>query len=70
MSKVLYIKANIKNEGESRTFKVSDSFVEEYMKNNPQDEDSKKHPVLKYAYQFAEADKNIIKSIEKTVRLS
>ena len=88
MSKVLYIKANIKNEGESRTFKVSDSFVEEYMKNNPQDEvivldlykekidllrpedlgvvfgpkneDSKKHPVLKYAYQFAEADKYII----------
>ena len=88
MSKVLYIKANIKNEGETRTFKVSDSFVEEYMKNNPQDEvivldlykekidflrpedlgvvfgpkneDSKKHPVLKYAYQFAEADKYII----------
>ncbi|WP_368254869.1 FMN-dependent NADH-azoreductase [Clostridium paraputrificum] len=88
MSKVLYIKANIKSEGESRTFKVSDSFVEEYMKNNPQDEvivldlykekidflrpedlgvvfgpkneDSKKHPVLKYAYQFAEADKYII----------
>ena len=84
MSKVLYIK----NEGESRTFKVSNSFVEEYMKNNPQDEvivldlykekidflrpedlgvvfgpkneDSKKHPVLKYAYQFAEADKYII----------
>lgn len=88
MSKVLYIKANIKNEGESRTFKVSDSFVEEYMKNNlqdevivldlykekidflrpedlgvvfgPKNEDSKKHPVLKYAYQFAEADKYII----------
>ena len=88
MSKVLYIKANIKSEGESRTFKVSDRFVEEYMKNNPQDEvivldlykekidflrpedlgvvfgpkneDSKKHPVLKYAYQFAEADKYII----------
>ena len=38
MSKVLYIKANIKNEGESRTFKVSDSFVEEYKKNNPNDE--------------------------------
>lgn len=38
MSKVLYIKANIKNEGESRTFKVSDSFVEEYKKNNPDDE--------------------------------
>ena len=32
MSKVLYIKANIKNEGESRTFKVSDSFVENYKK--------------------------------------
>ena len=38
MSKVLYIKANIKNEGESRTFKVSDSFVEEYKRNNPEDE--------------------------------
>lgn len=38
MSKVLYVKANIKNEGESRTFKVSDSFVEEYKKNNPEDE--------------------------------
>ena len=88
MSKVLYIKANIKGEGQSRTFKVSDSFVEEYKKNNPKDEvivldlykeeidflrpedlgavfgpkneDSKNHPVLKYAYQFAEADKYII----------
>ena len=38
MSKVLYIKANIKQEGESRTFKVSDSFIEEYKKNNPNDE--------------------------------
>ena len=38
MSKVLYVKANIKNEGESITFKVSDSFVEEYKKNNPEDE--------------------------------
>ena len=38
MCKVLYVKANIKNEGESRTFKVSDSFVEEYKKNNPEDE--------------------------------
>ena len=38
MSKVLYIKANIKNEGESRTFKVSDSFVENYKKNNPHDD--------------------------------
>ncbi|MDZ5254008.1 FMN-dependent NADH-azoreductase [Clostridium sp. LIBA-8841] len=87
MSKVLYIKANIKNEGESRTFKVSDSFVEEYKKNNPEDEiitldlykenidflrpddlgkifgpkneESKNNPILKYAYQFAEADKYI-----------
>ena len=38
MSKVLYIKANIKNDGESRTFKVSDAFVEEYKKKNPGDE--------------------------------
>ena len=88
MSKILYIKANIKQEGESRTFKVSDSFVEEYKKNNPNDEvvvldlykenidflrpedlgvifgpkneESKNNPKLKYAYQFAEADKYII----------
>lgn len=32
MSKLLYIKANIKSEGESRTFRVSDSFIEEYKK--------------------------------------
>lgn len=88
MNKVLYIKANIKNEGESRTFRVSDNFVEEYKKNHPEDEiivldlykedidflrpddlgkifgpkdeESKKNPILKYAYQFAEADKYII----------
>ena len=30
MSKVLYIKANIKPEGQSRTFKISDKFIEEY----------------------------------------
>ncbi|MGU8237203.1 FMN-dependent NADH-azoreductase [Clostridium perfringens] len=88
MSKVLYIKANIKNEGESRTFKVSDSFVEEYKKNNPEDEiitldlykenidflraddlgklfgpkdeESKNDSILKYAYEFADADKYII----------
>ena len=88
MSKVLYIKANIKNEGESRTFKVSDSFVGEYKKNNPEDEiitldlykenidflraddlgklfgpkdeESKNNSILKYAYQFADADKYII----------
>ena len=88
MSKVLYIKANIKKEGESRTFKVSDYFIEEYKKNHPGDEvieldlykenidflrpddlngifgpkteESRNHPILKYAYQFAEADKYII----------
>jgi FMN-dependent NADH-azoreductase len=38
MNKVLYIKANAKPYGESRTFKISDKFVEEYMRNNPEDE--------------------------------
>ncbi|WP_346938889.1 FMN-dependent NADH-azoreductase [uncultured Clostridium sp.] len=87
MSKVLYIKANVKPEGQSRTFKISDNFIEEYKKNNPSDEiitldlykeginflseegislhrpapgEGKNHPVLKYAYQFAEADKYIV----------
>jgi FMN-dependent NADH-azoreductase len=88
MSKVLYIKANIKKEGESRTFKVSDSFIEAYKSNNPNDEiitldlykenidflrpedlgeifgakneESRNNPILKYAYQFAEADKYVI----------
>lgn len=87
MSKVLYIKANINPEGKSRTFQVSDYFIEEYKKENPQDEvitlalykedidflrledlgtifgpkdeSSREHKVLKYAYQFAEADKYI-----------
>lgn len=88
MSTILYIKANIKPEGASRTFRVSNCFVEEYKKNHPtdqiieldlykedidflkaddleqmagpKDEESKKRPTLKYAYQFAEADKYII----------
>lgn len=88
MSKVLYIKANAKPEGQSRTFTVSDAFIEEYKKNNPNDEiitldlykeeidflsvedigdvfgpkteDSKNHPILKYAYQFLEADKYVV----------
>ena len=88
MSKVLYIKANIKPEGQSRTFKISDKFIEAYKQQNPEDEiitldlykeninflngkdleavygpkndNSKNHPVLKYAYEFAEADKYII----------
>lgn len=34
MSKVLYIKADVKNEEDSRTFKVSNSFIEDYKKNN------------------------------------
>ncbi len=38
MSRVLYLKANVKPEGTSRTFMVSDAFIEEYKKNNPQDE--------------------------------
>jgi FMN-dependent NADH-azoreductase len=88
MSKLLYIKANVKPEGQSRTYKISDAFIEEYKKNNPNDEvitldlykenidflkvedlnvafgpkteESKKHPILKYAYQFASADKYVV----------
>ncbi len=88
MSKVLYIKANAKPEGASRTFKISDTFTETYKESHPEDEvitldlyrehinflseedintvfgpkteDSKNHPILKYAYQFVEADKMII----------
>ena len=78
---------DFKEEGQSRTFQVSDHFVEMYKKNHPEDEiitldlykegidflrsqdldsvfgpkteESKQHPVLKYAYQFQEADKYI-----------
>jgi len=88
MSKILYIKANAKVEGQSRTFKISDSFIEEYKKQNPNDEiitldlykesisplpfgqinelhapesgTGKDHPILKYAFQFLEADKYVI----------
>ncbi len=35
MSKVLYIKANAKPEGQSRTFKISDNFIDEYKKIIP-----------------------------------
>lgn len=90
MSKVLYIKVNNKPEGQSRTFKISDNFIEEYKKNNPNDEvvtldlykekidflkgedlgtifgpkneQSRNHPILKYTYEFAEADKYVIAS--------
>lgn len=88
MSKVLYIKANAKPEGASRTFRISDEFIKTYKEFHPNDEiitldlykenirflseedintvfgpkteESRKHPVLKYAYQFAEADKYVI----------
>ena len=88
MNKVLYIKANIKPEGQSRTFRVADGFIEEYKRLNPEDEvttldlykenidflraedlasvfgekteESRNHPILKYAYQIAEADKIVI----------
>lgn len=88
MSKVLYIKANAKEDGESRTYKISDSFIEAYKKSNPEDEiitldlyeegidflpkgqlaelhrpkpgEGKDHPILKYAFQFLEADKYIV----------
>lgn len=38
MSKVLYIKANPKSVNESFTFKISEAFIEEYKKRNPEDE--------------------------------
>ncbi|MDF2543090.1 MAG: azoR2 [Herbinix sp.] len=88
MSKVLYIKANAKPEGASRTFRISDQFIKTYQQSHPEDEiitldlskegiaflkesdiadvfgpkseESKNHPILKYAYQFIEADKYVI----------
>ncbi|MEN6515144.1 MAG: FMN-dependent NADH-azoreductase [Fervidobacterium sp.] len=87
MSTVLYIKANPKSNEESRTFQISEHFIETYKKNHPEDqvitldlykedihfltkediyaifgpktEESKNHPVLKYTYQFAQADKYV-----------
>lgn len=38
MTKVLYIKANAKPEGASRTFKISDSFIKAYQESHPNDE--------------------------------
>jgi FMN-dependent NADH-azoreductase len=87
MSKVLYIKANAKPEGSSRTFRMSEAFIEEYRKADPRAEivtldlyqekigflteegislhrpkpgEGQDHPILKYAYQFAGADKYVI----------
>ena len=88
MSTVLYIKANAKPEGASRTFRISDRFISAYKESHPDDKiinldlykenikflsesdintvfgpktaESRNHPILKYAYQFAEADKFVI----------
>ncbi len=38
MSKVLYIKANPKTDEISNTFKLANTFLEEYKRNNPNDE--------------------------------
>ena len=86
MSKVLYIKANPKEDKDSRTFQISEAFMDEYKKLHPDDEiitldlykekidflslesvsahkmppeDARSHPVLKYAYQFVDADKYV-----------
>jgi FMN-dependent NADH-azoreductase len=86
MAKILYVKANPKPE-QSRTFQISETFIQAYMEHNPGDEiitldlykegiswlkaddikaaadlsieEQRQHPVLKYAYQFAEADKYV-----------
>jgi len=88
MSRILYIKANTKPAGSSRTFEIADKFVEMYRSARPGDEileldlyksnigfltqedintvfgakkeESRQHPILKYAYEFAGADKYII----------
>ncbi|MEN6390520.1 MAG: FMN-dependent NADH-azoreductase [Syntrophomonas sp.] len=86
MRTVLYIKANPKSEGASRTFIISDKFIEAYQEHNPDDSiitldlykegidflteegvrmhfvdpgEGRNHPILKYAYQFLEADKYV-----------
>lgn len=38
MAKVLYVKANPKADSESNTFKLANEFLDEYRKNNPNDE--------------------------------
>ena len=88
MSKVLYVKVNSKEEGESRTIQIADRFIQTYKENHPDDEiidlnlydldiqflpkgkmqemrdavmlNDHNHPILKYAFQFAEADKYVI----------
>lgn len=83
MKKVLYIKANPKFDDNSVSFKMSEAFIEEYKKANPEDEvitldlykegiklidenmlkdlfSGKETEMLKYAKQFAEADRYVI----------
>jgi FMN-dependent NADH-azoreductase len=88
MAKVLYIKANARPEGISRTYRISESFIEAYMRSHPADEiitldlykdgidflpqgslsdlhrpkpgEGRNHPILKYSFQFLEADKYVI----------
>ncbi len=88
MAKILYIKANSRPDEVSRTYRISNSFIEAYRKNHPKDEiitldlykegigflpgeglselhrpepgEGMNHPILKYAYQFLEADKYVI----------
>ncbi|HEX3027072.1 MAG TPA: FMN-dependent NADH-azoreductase [Clostridia bacterium] len=38
MSKILYIKANPKPDAESRTFRISEAFIETYRRSHPDDE--------------------------------
>jgi FMN-dependent NADH-azoreductase len=38
MAKVLYIKANARPEGISRTYRISDSYIKAYRKIHPEDE--------------------------------
>lgn len=38
MSKVLYIKANARPDGISRTYRISESFISAYKESNPGDE--------------------------------
>lgn len=88
MAKVLYIKANATLDGESNTFKISDTFIKKYKELHPEDEVTtldlykenigflpvgklaevhragpnadRNHPILKYAFQFVEADKYVV----------
>ncbi len=85
MSRLLYIKANAKPADKSRTYRISDRFINVYRETHPQDEvvtldlyhegigfltpeimemhgkecEDRSHPILKYAFQFKEADKYV-----------